>query len=578
MLPSNRAGLRLHFANGGAWEGLSFNGDASTKKITSVVHYEDPDFSFDPSITSVRQLERMIRDKMVSGSKDDKTMNRMSMMNVVWAAFARAGGNRKAGLTVHQLKRRLLQWGVRPKDELMEKAFKKWGRGRYSSDRINFEEWRQMVVPGNYTQSSPISIGHIAAGNTEVDGPASEADVLAASMGAGFHAKLSKRRSISSEMKMLETGSSVSRLTSKMEVMEIVDVIRDKLAARVKPKYALDQAQKLFNCPRSGISKKDLKLRLNKWGLLISREQLETIFGMMDTEGTGRIALHDFCNFFMHQAAVHPLYKASSPATDTLDSRGRTLKFMRTQSGSMNGIVSPAKARRIGGKDFMAMTGPDITSAKTSYCRARCTNQRAKSPDVTEFIKRLLKNTLAAIEAYELDMGPSQYLESIFLHKSVHNAKTFAETVRKDFSKPLPMAQHLISATAEAYAFGALGKDGRSVNCKAMLRDAQLWEAKLNLRTSRERRTYATRTHMAAVRGGVRVRPRSAFAGSKQGAATAQRPTAAFTTSNVGPQSIMTIQSNEESTRRNSRRDELTAKMRQLEEKYKLSSRPSSAK
>jgi hypothetical protein len=104
MLPSSRAGLRQHFSNGGAWEGLGFNGAAATKKITSVVHYEDPEFSYDLSLTSVGQLERMIRAKMVSSSKDDKTMNRMSMMNKVWAAFARAGGSAKKGLTIGQVR------------------------------------------------------------------------------------------------------------------------------------------------------------------------------------------------------------------------------------------------------------------------------------------------------------------------------------------------------------------------------------------------------------------------------------------------------------------------------------------
>jgi hypothetical protein len=487
----------------------------------------------------------------------------------------------------------------------MQKAFRKWGQGKYNApDRLNFEAWRAMVVPGHIAAVSPLSIGHIAAGNTEIDGPASEADVLLASMGAMFHAKLRKRETISAEMKTLENGSSVSRLTSNMEIMEIVDVIRDKLAAKVKPKYALDQAQKLFHCPRSGISKKDFKLRLNKWGLLLTGQQLDTIFSMVDTEGTGRIALHDFCNFFM-TAQSHPLYKASTPGKDTLDSRGRTLKFMRTQSGSMSGTMSPGHTRsKCGSTDFMAMTGSDITSAKTNYGSRKCVNQRAKKPDVTEFIKRLLKNTLAAIEAYGLyDMQPSQYLESIFLHRVVHNSKTFGETVRRDFSRPLPMPPHLISATVEAYAFGERGKGGRSVNCKMMLRDVQLWEGRLHLSASRERKMYAKHTHITAVRnngsskaghfgpnhrhntepvprgnGTAHQRPRSAFAGSAR-TVSRQRPSSAMTMSASGPMTIsasppqgMQI-TGEENTRRNSRRDELTAKMRQLEEKYMLSSR-----
>jgi hypothetical protein len=240
------------------WSGSSLSRSFKERcRPVDIIAFDHPEYDADHNLT-VHRLEDLIRSKILSASQKNTSM-RMD----TWKAFCRCGGSERTGLTVEQIKTRCQQWGIRPTDNLLAIAFKKWDAD--GGGDIDFDEFCDVILPKDYSDGQGM-MEKIARGFTE--------SPLA---GGG----LPKREEQTALLAKLDRGSVEKTRTSGMSKHDVVAIIREKILQGSKGGNSeMGDAYARFGRPKYGISKKAFKHKLNTWGLFPSTQQLDEIFGL----------------------------------------------------------------------------------------------------------------------------------------------------------------------------------------------------------------------------------------------------------------------------------------------------------
>jgi Ca2+-binding EF-hand superfamily protein len=458
------------------WKGLGVSAShQEPARHLSIVPYDHPSYKPHYGLT-IEKIQELLRDKICSSTRSDVVVKKDT-----WLAFTRAGGGNRKGLTMNQLRTRLQQWGIRPTDELMEEAFKKWDLD--NSGLIDFDEFFMIIMPPDF--SNKHSMMHDLAKGLMQKEQCSMNEVYLANIGA----RVNKRPGQAEVSALLDKGSKELHHTSQMEIHKIVEVIRSKISSHSRGgNREMTDCYALFNRPKLGITMADFKNKLNLWGLHCTKSQLDEIFFMIDADGNGKISFHEFLAFFGAENNHHPLHL---PATATGGIKDRRLSFLpgrQAMEGAAIHRTEPAVVRNASGKSVKSITDGGIESAGKVHMERRLMepsfrNDRNgilrggqfRSTEVTAFLTRLLQNAHAQIIGQNASCTPFQLIQSRFGGAPGWiSVKAFKKIVNQELVGPLRMKPHILNPAIHYYSStqGPAEENApNGVNITGMLRD-----------------------------------------------------------------------------------------------------------
>jgi Ca2+-binding EF-hand superfamily protein len=462
------------------WRGLGVSAaHEEPERHLAIVPFDHPEYENHDHLT-VEMIEGLLRDKICSATRTDVVLKRET-----WLAFTRAGGSDRKGLKLPQMRTRLQQWGIRPNEKVMKEAFAKWDVD--GSGAIDFDEFFMIVMPGDFTEKKAM-MHDLAKGMLQKE-VVSLNDVYLANIGA----RVNKRPNQLQLASILDKGSTEKTHTEQMKIHELVEVIRDKISCHsTGGNREMTDCYALFNRPKLGISLKDFNKKLNMWSLHASKEQLEEIFRMIDTDGNGKISFHEFLAFFGGENNRHPLHQ---PATATGGVGDRRLSFLPgrvAMEGAAIHRTAPEIVRNASGKSIKAMTDGHIATAGSKHNARRLVEPsfrsdrngilrggEFRSTEITVFLTRLLQNAHAQIIGQRMGgahpISPTQLVESHFGSIPWITVTNFKKIVHQDLAGPLRMKPHIFNNALHYYSRDGFPTDDNSssVDAASLLRDAK---------------------------------------------------------------------------------------------------------
>jgi hypothetical protein len=250
---------------------------------------------------SLEGLEKILRERILGRTARD-TLNK----EFVSRAFAKVDVNGRGLLNAKNMKTAFANWGVRPSDSLLDKAFAKWDVDR--SGAIDLNEFMALVLGSDFDLKEKSVYNRF----TEEDCPTSSPQAML-NFQQGMQGRQPLHRAPKAEhMKTMQSRG--CRLTQQMDLPEVVELIREKIFLQSNSNCAGRTAAiyKMLGCPARGMSPKALKNRLTMWGIHVTDEQLLQMFaqiGRLDSRGW--VAFSDFMKYFGADAGSecqeHPL-------------------------------------------------------------------------------------------------------------------------------------------------------------------------------------------------------------------------------------------------------------------------------
>jgi hypothetical protein len=274
-------------------------------------------------VHSIEDLEGLVRKRIIGRTASD-TISK----GFVNKAFASAGGKKRVPLTFERLKKQFRKWGIRPSDQLMRAAFRKWDANGNGS--LSLDEFLVLVLGADfdYTHKSVYN------SFTEEACPSSSPlAMLSFQQGMQGHRPL-RRDSLRTDIKKMQLKG--CKLTKQMEVAEVVKLIREKIFSLSNSNCAGRTAAiyKLVGRPENGLSKHMLKERLTIWGIHVTAAQLSQLFlqiGGVDLQG--RVSFNNFMHYLGADAGVEA---QEHPLGDGNAGENRATPFSPTKTSNLN--------------------------------------------------------------------------------------------------------------------------------------------------------------------------------------------------------------------------------------------------
>jgi Ca2+-binding EF-hand superfamily protein len=443
LIATNPAVRQVKYSGSYKWKGVGISAThVDEPRANTVVAFDHAHYANDESLT-IKKMEDLFREKVMTNTRND-TVTRKD----TWRAFVRSGGNKRAGLTLEQMRVRCQQWGIRPSEGLLRQAFRKWDED--GSGLIDFDEFCDIIIEKDYPEEAGL---HRVVRGFASEKEATSSDIVLARIGAG----VARRPNQKTMHQILNKGSVQKSHSTQMHIDDVIECVRKKIQSHSKGgNREMIETFRLFDRPKHGISKPAFKHKLNLWGLHVSDQQLGAVFGMIDTDGNGKISFAEFVSFFGQESNEHPLYFNYKKRVHTAGEGGNTKKEeeehmearMRRKLSFLPQRTIPEKQMFLSqtsapkqmltnGKSVTQTKEEDINTASFKYNNRR--QRTTLRGDVVLFLKRLLQNAHYAVCNGEAHGATSaiQFAESQFpLKKPMKNA-VFLQVVQQGFARPM---------------------------------------------------------------------------------------------------------------------------------------------